>query len=77
MHYYSNLFWYVTLHVSDRFTVHHQEFSTVYTATGICHTGNAGCLLVISGRDSISILIALADSQHNLYDKYLWLCIQY
>ena len=30
MHYFSNLFWYTTLHVSDRFNVHHQESSTVY-----------------------------------------------
>ena len=52
MHCFSNLFWYGTLHVSDRFTVHHQESSTV------------------------SILISLADSQHNLYDKYLLLCVQ-
>ena len=29
MHYISNLFWYRTLHVWDRFTVHHQESSTV------------------------------------------------
>ena len=34
---FSNLFWYKILHVSDRFTVHHQEYSTVYTAIGICH----------------------------------------
>jgi len=38
-------FWNRTLHVSDRFSAHHQEFSTVYTATGICHTGYADCLL--------------------------------
>ena len=25
MHYFSTLFWYATLHVSDRLTVHHQE----------------------------------------------------
>jgi len=25
MQYFTNLFWYRTLHVSDRFTVHHQE----------------------------------------------------
>jgi hypothetical protein len=25
MHYFSNLFWYSTLHVSDRYTVHHQK----------------------------------------------------
>ena len=46
-------FWNRTLHVSDRFCVHHQESSTVYTATGICHTGYADCLV--------------ASSQHNLY----------
>ena len=49
MHYFSNLFCYRTLHVSDRFTVHHQESSTVYTATGICHIGYADCLLARSG----------------------------
>jgi len=37
MHYFSNLFCYKTLHVSDWFTVHHQESNTVYTAIGICH----------------------------------------
>jgi len=29
------LFWNVNLHVSDGFPVHHQEFKTVHTATGI------------------------------------------
>jgi hypothetical protein len=38
MHFFSNLFWYRTPHVSDRFTVHHEESSIVYTAIGICHT---------------------------------------
>jgi hypothetical protein len=42
-------FWNRTVHVSDRFSVHHQESSTVYTAIGICHTGFADCLLVGSG----------------------------
>jgi len=42
-------FWNTTLHVSDRFSVHHQESSTVYTAVGICHTGYADCLLAGSG----------------------------
>jgi len=55
---FSNLFCKRTLHVSDRFTAHHQESSTVYTAIGY-----ADCLL--------------AGSQHNLYDIYLLLCIQY
>ena len=47
MHCFSNLFWYRTLYVSDRLTVHHQESSTMYTA--ICHTGYADCLLARSG----------------------------
>ena len=38
-------FWNRTLHVSDSFSVHHQESSTVHTAIGICHTGYADCLL--------------------------------
>jgi len=61
--YFSNLFWNRTLHVLDRFSVHHQESSTVYTGTGICHTGYADC--------------SLTSSQHNLRDVYLLLCIQY
>ena len=40
MHYFSNLFWYRTLHVSDRFSVRHQD---------ICHAGYADCLLAGSG----------------------------
>ena len=46
-------FWYRTLHVSDRFSVHHQESSTVHIAIGICHTGYADCLLAV--RQAVSI----------------------
>ena len=74
MHFFSSLFWYRTLHVLDRFTVYHQESSTVYTAIGIYHTGYADCLLAGSGRN---ILIPLESSQYKLYDIYLWLCIKY
>jgi len=35
------LFWNDTLHVSDGPSVHHQEFKTVHTATGICQTDTA------------------------------------
>ena len=70
MHYFSNLFWYGTLHVSDRFTVHHQESSTVYTV-------NRYLSYRLCWQSASSILIPLADSQHNLYDKYLLPCIQY
>jgi hypothetical protein len=68
-------FWNRTLHVSDRFSVHHQESSTEYTAIDICHTDFADCLLAGSGWSSIPI--PLASSQQNLYDIYLLLCIQY
>jgi hypothetical protein len=44
--------WNRTLHVSDSFSVHHQESSIEDTARGICHTGYADCLL--------------ASNQHNL-----------
>ena len=63
MHYFSNLFWYRTLHVSDRFTVHHQESSTVYTATGICHASCVACLLARSGCSSLTSLA------HNKFEK--------
>ena len=53
LHCFPNLFWYRTLHVSDRFTVHLQASSTVYTAIGICHGGYAGCLLARSGWNSV------------------------
>ena len=39
------LFWNDTLHVSDSLSIHHQEFKTVQTATGICQTDTAVCLL--------------------------------
>ena len=34
-----------TLHVSDSLSVHHQESKTVHTASGICQTDSADCLL--------------------------------
>ena len=39
------LSWNDTLHVSDGLSVHNQEFQTVHTATGICQTDIAVCLL--------------------------------
>jgi len=55
-------FWNDTLHVSDGLSIHHQEFKPVYTATGICQTGTAVCLL--------------ASRQQYLFDKCLLLYIQ-
>jgi len=39
------LFWNNTLHVSDGLSVHHQEFKSVHTASGLCQTDSATCLL--------------------------------
>jgi len=39
------LFWNDSLHVSDGLSVHHQDFKTVHTATGMCKTDTAVCLL--------------------------------
>jgi len=41
------LFWNGTLHVSDGLSVHLQDFKTVHTATGICQTDTAVCLLAM------------------------------
>ena len=48
------LFWNNTLHVSDGLSVHHQEFKTVHTATGICQTGTVACSLA----SSVCLLVA-------------------
>jgi len=42
------LFWNDTLHASDGLSVHHQEFKTVHTVTGVCQTDTAVCLLASS-----------------------------
>jgi len=44
------------IYFSDRFSVHHQEYSTVNRTIGVCHTGFVYCLLAGSGW----ILIPLA-----------------
>ena len=56
------LFWNDTLHVSDCHSVHHQDFTTVRTATGICQRDIADCLL--------------ASRQQYLFDKCLLLYVQ-
>jgi len=39
MHHFSSLL-NITLHFSDGLFVHHEEFKTVHTASGMCHTGS-------------------------------------
>ena len=56
------LFWIDTLHVSDGLSVHHQEFKTVRTATGICQTDTA--------------VFLLACSQQYLFDIFLPVYVQ-
>ena len=51
-----------TVHFSDGLSVHHQELKTVHTATGICQTDTADCLL--------------ASRQRYLFDKCLLLYVQ-
>jgi len=51
-----------TLHVSDGLSVHHQDFKTVHTATGVCETDTAVCLL--------------ASRQQYLFHKRLLLYVQ-
>ena len=53
------LFWSNTLHVSDGFSVHHQELKTVHTATGICQTDTAVCLLASRQQYLIDIMFRM------------------
>jgi len=66
------LFWNDTLHVSDGLSIHHQEFKTVHTATGIYQTDTAACLL--NGYETEPYL--LARKQQYLFDKCLLLYVQ-
>jgi len=59
-----------TLPVSDGLSVHHQQFKTVHTATGVCQTDTAFYLLM--GANGY----LLASRQQYLFDKCLLLCVQ-
>ena len=41
------LFWNDTLHVLDGLPIHHQQFKTVHTASGICQIDTAVFLLAV------------------------------
>ena len=84
------LFWNDTLHVSDGISIHHHEFKTVHTATGvrqtdsavcllaigICQTDSAVCLLTIGIYQTDSAVCLLASRQHYLFDVCLLLYVQ-
>jgi hypothetical protein len=53
------LFWSNTVHVSDGFSVHHQEFKTIHTATGICQTDTAVWLLASRQQYMIDIMFRM------------------
>ena len=73
-----------TLHVSHGLSLHHQESKTVHTASDMCETNSADCLLAGTGWSSIqfhpvpssSIQFPLTSSQQNLFDIYLMLYVQ-
>ena len=75
----SILFWNNTVHVSDGLSVHHQEFKTVHTATGICQTDTADCLLPSRQQYLFDIFFfySIVPSSHNkqikVADCYNWL----
>jgi hypothetical protein len=67
----------ITLHVSDSFSVHHQEFKTllVHTASGIFYAGslpvcNLGTRCIVPSR------ARLHTGNYNLYDIYLKLYVR-
>jgi hypothetical protein len=66
------LFWNNTLHVSDGLSVHHQEFKTVHTATGIYQTEREQD----GTGETSSILFPLASRKQYLFYIYLLLYIQ-
>jgi hypothetical protein len=65
------------LHVSDGFSIHNQEFKTVHTASGVCQTDSADCLLAGTRWNWFnSVVGGVASSQQNLFDIYLMLYVQ-
>jgi len=70
------LFYNDTLHVSDGLSVHHQQFKTVPTATGICQPDTAVCLLARRQQYLFDICLMLASRQQYLFDKCLLLYVQ-
>jgi len=52
-----------TLHVSDGLSVHYQESKTVHTASGICQTDFADCLLAGKRSNSMEFHLIPASKQ--------------
>ena len=77
MHNISNLFYFRdnTLHVSDGLSVQYQESKAVHTASGICHTDTADCLLAGTRWNSFHLGRTSKQPQY-LYDKHPMLYVQ-
>ena len=66
MHNFSSLL-NIIIHISDGLTVHHQESTTVHTASGICHTGSlTTCQRAQDGTETCRVI----------FNKLEKLCIQ-
>ena len=64
----SNLFYCSnTLHVLDGLSVHHRELNTVHTATGVCQTDTADCLLASRQQYLKAFLGNVGDDCTNCY----------
>ena len=66
-----------TLHVLDSLSAHHPEFKTVHTASGICQTDTATCLVAGTRWNSTEFIsFPLASRQQYLSDIYLTVYVQ-
>jgi hypothetical protein len=68
-----------TLQVSDGLSVHHQESKTVHTASGICQTDSADCLLagtrfylVPASKQSVESVWLIPDALCTILDSWWW-----
>ena len=61
-----------TLHVSDGLSVHHQESKTVHTASGVCQTDSADCLL--AGTDGIVIYFYSKTNEMHQFLNFILFC---
>jgi len=64
---FSNLFYLaVALHVLDGLSVHQQESKVVHTASGICQTDSADCLLAGTRRKQFHLVPASKQSAESV-----------
>jgi hypothetical protein len=64
-------FWNRSIHVLDRFSVHHQESNTLYTAIGICWLLASG-IRIYTVLDSWWWIENLSETCRVIFQKYIW-----